>query len=64
MVGQGTELGVLPWMGTGFSGETRWKDQEWGSLKVKKLLGCMELLRGASDKVGEPFVSEGQRRGQ
>ena len=51
-------------MGTGFSGEARWKDQEWGSLKVKKLLGCMELLCGASDKVGEPFVSEGQRRGQ
>lgn len=38
-----------------FSGETGWKDQEWGSLKVKKLLGCMELLTGASEKLGQPL---------
>ena len=38
-----------------FSGETGWKDQEWGSLKVKELLGCMELPTGASEKLGQPL---------
>lgn len=42
-----------------FSGATGWKDQEWGSLKVKKFLGCMELLTGASGEVGSALVSEG-----
>ena len=66
MVGQVTQLGVLQWIDTDFSGETGWKDQEWGSLRVKKLLGCMELLYGASDKLGEPLrvrVRGGARKG-
>lgn len=35
-----------------FSLETGWKNQELDSLKVKKLLGCMELLNRVSDKLG------------
>lgn len=55
MVAQGRQLGVLQWMGTGFSGETGWKDVVWGSLKARKLLGYRELLSGASDMLGEPL---------
>lgn len=42
-------------MDTVFSLETGWKNQELDSLKVKKLLGCMELLNRVSDKLGLAF---------
>lgn len=47
MVQQVTQLGVLQRTGTGFSGETGWKDQEWGFSQSEEINGiCGAVLWG------------------